>query len=233
MARPDSDRAGFRLARERNTSNHAMPPVQLPAPCHLCGQTCVSRRRGRVVRRLDRTDLGVPAPRTDADTCPWRQCPHRPHGHRIPPVIEDQTSHAVVAFDAARFGDDPDVVSLHPDRGAAQADRDRLAATTRGVRHDLVVFPHAVLAAELDAAQEPGHEADHGHARETTRERLREEAELAPDGDLLAGTVRALFPIDHDLARAIAASVRLGYDLDAPLWAALGAAARARSVAAD
>ena len=145
---------------------NAMTRIQLPAPCHLCGQTCVSSRRGRVTRRLDRADLGSPAERTDADTCPWRQCPHRPSGHLMPPVIEDQRSFGVVASTWPTTDRPPVVLSLHPVRGAAETDRDLLAAASPIPRprevprtdYDVVEFPHALIAAQLDAVQEQGYE---------------------------------------------------------------------------
>ena len=221
-----------------------MTRVRLPAPCHLCGQTCVSQRRGRVVRRLDRADFGRPAARTDADTCPWRQCPHRPSGHVMPPVLEDQLSYGVVASTWPPGRRAPVVLSLHPVRAAAEADRDVLAAAApmprpRGaVRtdYDVVEFPHALVAAQLDAAQEEGYGYGYEHAMESACERLREDGRLPAataalhrlaerHPDLFAATVQYLFGVDGEIARAVTESVRLGYPLDAPLDAALNALA--------
>ena len=222
-----------------------MTRIQLPAPCHLCGHTCVSQRRGRVVRRLDRDDFGRPAERTDADTCPWRQCPHRPSGQILPPVIEDQHSHGVVASTWPPREGHPVVISLHPNRAAAEADRDRLDVATstgsapppRGVAridYDVVEFPHALIASQLDAAQEEGYGYGYEHAMESARERLREDGRLPAataalhrladrHPRLFADTVRSLFGVDGDIAAAVAESVRLGYALDEPLDAALNA----------
>ena len=223
-----------------------MTRVRLPAPCHLCGQTCVSSRRGRVARRLDRADLGRAAERTDADACPWRQCPHRPSRFVPEPVIEDQLSYGVVASTWPPGNRPPVVLSLHPVRAAAETDRDILAAGApvprpRGaVRtdYDVVEFPHALVAAQLDAAQEEGYGYGYEHAMESACERLREDGRLPAataalhrladrHPDLFAGTVRYLFGVDADIARAVVESVRLGYSLDGPLDAALNALAAA------
>ena len=221
-----------------------MNRIQLPAPCHLCGQTCLSSRRGRVVRRLDRADLGRPAERTDADACPWRQCPHRPSGHAMPPVLEDQRSFGVVATTWPPGDRPPVVLSLHPARAAAEADRDLLAAASplprpRGaVRtdYDVVEFPHALIASQLDAAQEEGYGYGYEHAMESACEALREDGALPAataalhflaegHADLFADTIRHLFGVDPEIARAVTESVRLGYALDQPLDAALNALA--------
>ena len=221
-----------------------MTRIQLPAPCHLCGQTCLSSRRGRVVRRLERADLGRPAERTDADTCPWRQCPHRPSGHAVPPVIEDQQSFGVVASTWPPSGRPPVVLSLHPVRGAAEADRDALATAAplprpRGearTDYDVIEFPHALLASQLDAAQEEGYEYGYEHAMESACERLREDGRLPAataalhrfadrHPRLFADTIRYLFGVDADVAGAVTESVRLGHALDEPLDAALNAVA--------
>jgi len=220
-----------------------MKRIPLPAPCHLCGQTCLSNRRGRVVRRLDRADLGAPAERTDAGVCPWRQCPHRPSGHAVPPVIEDQRSYGVVAS-SWPVGDRPPVaLSLHPVRAAAEADRDRLAAAspprprdTLRTDYDVVEFPHALIASQLDAAQEQGYEYGYEHAFASARERLREEGQTPAAAAVLRGlaerhpgpfadTVRHLFGVDPDVAAAVADTVRLGHALDEPLETALRALA--------
>ncbi len=225
-----------------------MTRIQLPAPCHLCGQTCLSSRRGRVLRRLDRADLGRPAERTDAGTCPWRQCPHRPSGHVMPPVLEDQVSHGVVASTWPPGDRPPVVLSLHPARAAAEADRDLLAATPPVPRprdavrsdYDVVEFPHAVIAAQLDAAQEEGYGYGYEHAMESACERLREDGRLPAataalhsladrHPDLFADTVRHLFGVDRDIAAAVTESVRLGHALDEPLDAALNAAGTAEA----
>ena len=219
-----------------------MPRIQLPAPCHLCGQTCLSSRRGRVVRRLGRADLGRPAERTDGDTCPWRQCPHRPSGHVMPPVLEDQRSFAVVVSTWPPGDRPPVVLSLHPVRGAAETDRDALAVASPVPRprhvprkdYDVVEFPHALIASQLDAAQEQGYEWGYEHAMESACERLREDGALPAATTMLhrfaerhpalfADTVRYLFDVDRDVAAAVTESVRLGYALDAPLDAALNA----------
>ena len=221
-----------------------MTRIPLPAPCHLCGQTCLSSRRGRVTRRLDRADLGRPAERTDADTCPWRQCPHRPSGFVPEPVLEDQQSFGVVASTWPPGDRPPVVLSLHPARAAAETDRDLLAAASpiprpRSVArtdYDVVEFPHALIAAQLDAAQEEGYRWGYEHAMESACERLREDGRLPAatatlrrlaerDPDLFAATIGALFAVEGDIAAAVAESVRLGYPLDAPLDAALNAAA--------
>ena len=221
-----------------------MPRIPLPAPCHLCGQTCLSSRRGRVTRRLDRADFGQPAERTDADTCPWRQCPHRPSGFVPEPVLEDQQSFGVVASAWPPRDRPPVVLSLHPVRAAAETDRDLLVAASSIPRprdvgrtdYDIVEFPHALIAAQLDAAQEDGYQWGYEHAMESACERLREEGRLPAatatlrrlaerDPDLFAATIGALFGVEHDIAAAVAESVRLGYPLDAPLDAALHAAA--------
>ena len=221
-----------------------MKRIQLPAPCHLCGQTCVSSRRGRVVRRLDRADLGRPAERTDADTCPWQQCPHRPHGARTELVWEDQRSYGIAAS-AWPPGDRPPVVlSLHPVRAAAETDRNVLAASSpmprpRGAArtdYDVVEFPHALIASQLDAAQEEGYEYGYEHAMESACERLREDGRLPAataalhrladrHPRLFADTIRHLFRVDADIADAVTESVRLGHALDDPLDAALNALA--------
>ena len=221
-----------------------MQRIPLPAPCHLCGQTCVSSRRGRVVRRLDRADFGRPAQRTDADTCPWRQCPHRPSGVLPEPVIEDQTSFGVAASTWPPGDRPPVVLSLHPARAAAEADRDVLAAASptprpRGATrtdYDVVEFPHALIAAQLDAAQEEGYGYGYEHAMESACERLREDGRLPAataalhrladrHPRLFADTVRYLFRVDADIADAVTESVRLGHALDGPLDAALNALA--------
>ena len=223
-----------------------MTRIQLPAPCHLCGQTCVSQRRGRVTRRLDRADLARPAERTDADTCPWRQCPHRPSGHVMPPVLEDQRSFGVVASTWPPRDRPPIVLSLHPVRGAAEADRDLLAAASPMPRprdvprtdYDVIELPHALIASQLDAAQEEGYGYGYDHAMESACERLREDGRLPAataslhrfadrHPRLFADTIRYLFGIDRDVAAAVTESVRLGYALDAPLDAALNALAAA------
>ncbi|MYE82135.1 MAG: hypothetical protein F4X36_09910 [Gammaproteobacteria bacterium] len=223
-----------------------MPRIQLPAPCHLCGQTCVSSRRARVMRRLDRADLGSPAQRPDADTCPWRQCPHRRSGHPIPPVLEDQRSFGVVASTWPPTDRAPVVLSLHAVRAAAETDRDVLALQVpiprpRGVArtdYDVVEFPHALIAAQLAAIQEEGFEYGYEHAMETACERLREDGRLPAataalhhfaeeHPRLFADTIRYLFGVGHDIAAAVTESVRLGYALDAPLDAALSALAAA------
>lgn len=216
---------------------------QFPVPCHLCGQTCLSSRRGRVLRRLDRADLGRSAHRADGDACPWRQCPHRPHGGRVEPVWEDQRSYGVVASTPPQANRPPVVLSLHPLRGAAEADRDVLAAASplphpRGtVRtdYDVVEFPHALIAAQLDAAQEEGYELGYEHAMETACEHLREDGRLPAataalhdfadrHPHLFSDTIGYLFRVDTDLAGAVTESVRLGHPLDEPLDAALNAA---------
>ena len=220
-----------------------MNRLQLPAPCHLCGQTCVSSRRGRVVRRLDRADLGRPAERTDADACPWWQCPRRPSGHVMPPVLEDQRSFGVVASTRPPGHRPPIVLSLHPVRAAAEADRDVLTAAAMprprsAVRtdYDVVEFPHALIASQLDGAQEEGYRYGYEHAAESACERLRENGRLPAataalyslatrHPRLFADTVRYLFGIDRDIAAAVTESVRLGYALDAPLDTALNALA--------
>lgn len=223
-----------------------MTRIRLPAPCHLCGQTCLASRRGRVVRRLDRADLGRPPERTDADTCPWRQCPHRPSGHVMPPVLEDQLSYGVVTSTWPAGDRNPVVLSLHPVRNAAETDRDLLAAASPIPRprhmprtdYDIVEFPHALIASQLDAAQEQGYEWGYEHAMESACERLREDgrlpaataalhrlADLHPR--LFADTIRYLFGVDREIADAVTESVRLGHPLDAPLDAALNALATA------
>ena len=221
-----------------------MTRVQLPAPCHLCGQTCVSSRRGRVTRRLDSADFGRAAERTDADPCPWRQCPYRPSAVLPEPVIEDQRSFGVVASTWPPRDRPPVVLSLHPVRGAAEADRDRLATASPIPRprhvprtdYDVVEFPHALIASQLDAAQEEGYEYGYDHAMESACERLREDGALPAataalhrfadrHPGLFADTIRYLFRVDRDVAGAVTESVRLGYALDAPLDAALNALA--------
>ena len=225
-----------------------MTRIQLPAPCHLCGQTCLSSRRGRVLRRLDRADLGRPAERTDAAACPWRQCPHRPSGHVMPPVLEDQVSFGVVASTWPPGDRPPVVLSLHPVRAAAEADRDVLAAAPPTPRprgavrtdYDIVEFPHALIAAQLDAAQEEGYGYGYEHAMESACERLREDGRLPAataalhsladrHPDLFADTVGYLFGVDRDIAAAVTESVRLGHALDEPLDAALNAAGTAEA----
>ena len=217
-----------------------MTRIQLPAPCHLCGHTCVSQRRGHVVRRLDRADLGRAADSTDADSCPWRQCPHRPSGHVVPPVIEDQCSYGVVASTWPPTDRPPVVVSLHPVRAAAETDRDRLATPSPARRppgvarvdYDVIEFPHALIAAQLDAAQEEGYGYGLEHAMEAAHEHgetpgasaaLRHLADRHPV--LFADTIRYLFDVDQEIAAAVAESVRLGHPLDAPLDTALRALA--------
>ena len=221
-----------------------MSSIRLPAPCHLCGQTCLSSRRGRVVHRLDRADLGRPAERTDADACPWRQCPHRPSGVLPEPVIENQRSFGIVASTWPPRDRPPVVLSLHPARAAAETDRDLLAAASPVPRprdvprtdYDVVEFPHALIASQLDAAQEEGYEYGYEHAMESACERLREDGRLPAataalhrfadrHPRLFADTIRYLFGVDRDIAAAVTESVRLGHALDAPLDAALNAQA--------
>ena len=221
-----------------------MTRIRLPAPCHLCGQTCLSSRRGRVSRRLDRADFGRPVQRTDADTCPWRQCPHRPSGHVMPPVLEDQRSFGVVVSTRPPADRPPVVLSLHPIRAVAETDRDLLAAASPMPRprhvprkdYDVVEFPHALIAAQLDAAQEQGYEWGYEHAMDSACERLREDGRLPAataalhrfadtHPALFADTIRYLFGVDRHIAAAVAESVRLGYALDGPLDAALNALA--------
>ena len=221
-----------------------MNRIRLPAPCHLCGQTCVSQRRGHVARRLDRADLGRPAERADTDACPWSQCPHRPSGHVLPPVLEDQRSFGVVASTWPPGDRPPVVLSLHPVRAAAETDRDLLAASSPLPRprdvprtdYDVVEFPHALIASTLDRAQEEGYGYGFEHAMESAREQLRDHGKLPAAGaalrrlaerhpDLFAATVRHLFGVDRDIARAVTESVRLGHPLDEPLDAALNALA--------
>ncbi len=227
-----------------------MKPIRLPAPCHLCGQTCVSVSSRRVARRLDRADFGQTAERAGADACPWRQCPHQPD-RRVPiPVIEDQTSFAIVAAPRPPRDRPPVVVSLHPIRDAAETDRERLllvyAARSRRrtashprIDYDVIEFPHAVIASLLDAAQEEGYEYGYEHGRETAREdfaksaesgdrtgaALRDLAERNPR--LFADTVAYLTGVQSDLATAAVESVRLGHGLDEPLMRALEASATA------
>ena len=222
-----------------------MTRIRLPAPCHLCGQTCVSSRRGRITRRLDRADLSRPAERTDADTCPWRQCPHRPSGHVMPPVLEDQLSYGVVVSTWPPGDRPPVVLSLHPVRNAAETDRDLLAAASPMPRprhvprkdYDVVELPHALIASQLDAAQEEGYEYGYEHAMESACERLRENGRLPAataalhrladkHPRLFGDTIRYLFGIDSDVGAAVTESVRLGYALDGPLDAALNALSR-------
>ena len=219
-----------------------MTRIQLPAPCHLCGQTCISSRRGRVTRRLDRADLGRPAERTGTDACPWQQCPHRPSGIVPELVIEDQRSFGVVASTWPPTNRPPVVLSLHPVRGAAQADRDILAAASPIPRprdvprthYDIVELPHALIASQLDAAQEEGYGYGYEHAMESACEHLREDGALPAVAAalrffaerhpvLFADTIRYLFDVDRDIAGAVTESVRLGYALDGPLDAALNA----------
>ena len=132
--------------------------------------------------------------------------------------------------------------TLHPVRGAAEADRDVLAAASpmprpRGAArtdYDVVEFPHALIASQLDAAQEEGYEYGYEHAMESACERLREDGRLPAataalhrladrHPRLFADTVRYLFRVDRDIADAVTESVRLGYALDEPLDAALNA----------
>ena len=223
-----------------------MSLTELPAPCHLCGQTCLSSRRGRVTRRLDRADLGHPAERTDAGTCPWRQCPHRPSGHVMPPVLEDRRSFGVVVSTWPPGDCPPVVLSLHPVRAAAETDRDRLATASPIPRprqlprkdYDVIELPHALIASQLAAVQEEGYQCGYEHAMETACQRLREDGALPAataalhrladrHPHLFADTIRYLFGVDRDIAAAVTESVRLGYPLDAPLDAALNALASA------
>ncbi len=195
-----------------------------------------------------RDDIRRRAGRTDAHTCPWQRCPHRPSGHVTPPVLEDQASHGVVASTWPP-GDRPPVVpSLHPVRAAAEAGRDVLAAAPPTPRprgtvrsdYDVVEFPHALIAAQLDAAQEEGYGYGYEHAMESACERLRENGRLPAataalhclarrHPDLFADTVRYLFGVDRDIAAAVTESVRLGHALDEPLDAALNAAGTAEA----
>ena len=223
-----------------------MQRLRFPAPCHLCGQTCVSSRRGRVARRLDRADLGQAAERADTDACPWQQCPHRPSAVSPQPVIEDQLSYGVVASTWPPGDRPPVVLSLHPLRAAAEADRDVLAAAapvprprgTERTDYDIVEFPHALIASLLNAAQEEGYGYGYEHAIESACERLREDGRLPAAAatlhrfadrhpHLFADTIGYLFRVDTDIAGAVTESVRLGYALDDPLDAALNALAAA------
>ena len=208
-----------------------MPPIALPAPCHLCGQTCIARDHGTIRRRLVRTDYAATAP-ADAgvvDDCPWSQCPYRAPRAVPAAVIEEQTSFAVVRSRPADRDERTDApmeaLSLHPGKAQASADRDALRGTARragsGARYDVVHVPHALIATELDAHQEAGFAFGYEHAMETGRERLFDEADADPSMDVLTGAIRALAGIDAALAAAVAASLRLGYDLDRPLWNAL------------
>lgn len=228
-----------------------MPPIELPAPCHLCGQTCIGRDGGTIRRRLVRTDYAATA--SDAtgvvDDCPWWQCPYRAPRAAAPAVIEDQTSFAVVRSRAdpetndlppdrhARTDAPMEALSLHPGKAQASADRDALRGAARrsrsGERYDVVHVPHALIATELDAHQEAGFAFGYEHAMETGRERLFDEADADPSADVLAGALRALAGIDLALAAAVAASLRHGYDLDRPLWNALRRQHRDLALPAD
>lgn len=229
-----------------------MKRLKLPAPCHLCGQTCVSVLRGRVSRRMDRADLGAAAEPAGTEPCPWRQCPHRPHRRQPRPVIEDQTSHGVVAAPWPPTSRPPTVVSLHPDRGAAESDRRRLALAQATlpqpqpsgqprIDYDVIEFPHAVIASMLDAAQEEGYEHGYEHGRDAAREErsptpasgdsaqaaLRDLAERHPA--LFADTARYLTGTARSVAAAVAEGVRLGHGFDRALARAQAASAAGRT----
>ena len=221
-----------------------MPAIELPAPCHLCGQTCIGRDQGRIRRRLVRTDYAATAPDGAAgvDDCPWRQCPHGAARPAPPAVIEDQTSFAVVRGarrgprrahgSAAGGGLPPPRPRRRPGRSRRAPQRGALAARS-GERYDVVHVPHALIATELDAHQEAAFAFGYEHAMETGRERLFDEADADPAADVLTGTVRALAGIDRALAAAVAASLRHGYDLDRPLWHALRQQRRELALPAD
>ena len=104
--------------------------------------------------------------------------------------------------------------------------------------YDVVEFPHALIASQLDAAQEQGYEWGYEHAMESACERLREDGALPAataalhrfadtHPALFADTIRYLFGVDRDIAAAVTESVRHGYALDAHLDAALNALAAA------
>ena len=184
--------------------------------------------------------LGRRAKRTEPDACSSRQRLHRPSGRVMPPVLEEQRSFGVVASTWPPRDRPPAVLSLHSVRTAAETDRDVLAAPSpmpypRGaVRtdYDVIEFPHAVIASQLNAPQEHGY----GHAMASASERPREDGALPTATPalhnladrhprLFADTIRYLFGLDRDIARAVTESVRLGYALDQPLDAALNALA--------
>ena len=145
-------------------------------------------------------------------------------------------------------------VRPHPpsrDRGPGLARRRRRGVLPhprrRGVPridYDVVEFPHALTASQLDAAQEEVYGYGYEHALETARERLREDGELPAASaarhhladhhpDLFADTVRCLFRVGRDVARAVAESVRLGYALDEPLSRAMHASVAGGTAAED
>ena len=160
--------------------------------------------------------IGRRAKRTEPDACSSRQRLHRPSGYVMPPVLEEQRSFGVVDSTWPPGDRPPSVLSLHPVR----------------TDYDVIEFPHALIASQLDAAQEHGYE----HAMASATERLCEDGRLPTATPalhnladrhprLFADTIRYLFGLDRDIARAVTESVRLGYALDQPLDAALNALA--------
>ena len=156
----------------------------------------------------------------EPDAWPLRQCPHRPSGHVVPPVLEEQRSFGVVASTSPPGDRPPVVLSRHPVR----------------TDYDVIEFPHALIALQLDAAQEEGYGYGYEHAMASASERLCEDGALPTATPalhnladrhprLFADTIRYLFGLDRDIARAVTESVRLGYALDQPLDAALNALA--------
>ena len=202
---------------------------------------------GRTLMRI-RDDIRRRTGRTDAHTCPWQRCPHRPSGHVTPPVLEDQASHGVVASTWPPGGPPAGRAVAAPSarrrRGRPRRSRGcpptpRPRGTVRS-DYDVVEFPHALIAAQLDAAQEEGYGYGYEHAMESACERLRENGRLPAataalhclarrHPDLFADTVRYLFGVDRDIAAAVTESVRLGHALDEPLDAALNAAGTAEA----
>ena len=88
---------------------------------------------------------------------------------------------------------------------------------------DVVAFPHALVAAKLAGFQEQGFEAGYEHGLATAAERLLDWIHQSPFADRLPDLVERVFDVHPDVALAVAASLRCGHELDAPLCAALRA----------
>ena len=203
--------------------------MSLPYPCNLCGHTCTARRDGVVHRRLD-GGVHAPPEKPAADLCPWAQCPHRGEKPAVPLVIEDQASFAVVRVPLHHGKHDP-IVAVTLRGGYDDAARDARTLHEEAVAghgpqthtFDVVAFPHALVAAKLAGFQEQGYEAGYEHGLATAAERLLDWIHQSPFADRLPDLVERVFDVHPDVALAVAASLRCGHELDAPLCAALRA----------
>ncbi len=151
--------------------------------------------------------------------------------HRHPSDCCDHTvPTAEHAFQTAKTRDGRERDRIRAAPTPAQAKR--LGRRAERADYDVIEFPHALIASQLDAAQEEGY----GYSMASASERLREDGRLPAataalhnladrHPRLFADTVRYLFGVDRDIARAVTESVRLGYAFDQPLDASLNALA--------